>query len=98
MREPEVKDAYRIEWRSDGTATVTFTDTWPCRTDVLDAVAYVAFGVSLPECEGYGGQYAILVQMLDAITDAMTDAEATDILFYLARVRDVEIIFDGGED
>lgn len=96
--ETEAKNVYTVEWHSDGTVTVTFADTWPLRTDVLDAVAYVAFGVSLPECEGYGGQYAILVQMLDAITDAMSDVQAIDILTHIARMYDVDIILGGEED
>lgn len=96
--ETETKDAYIIEWYSDGTTTVTFADAWPLQTDVLDAVAYAAFGVSLSECESYRGQYAVLVQMLDAITDAMTDVQAMDIFTHIARMYDVDIILGDEED
>lgn len=81
----EHMDGYTAKWFSDGTASITL-DTYALRCDLLDALAHVAYGICLRDNE------PDILPLLDEIVDAMSEEQAFDILEYIARVHDIEVV------
>lgn len=85
-------DGYTVEFHSDGTGTISMDDAMFTRTDLLDAVAYALYGIDLRTTAFDGGERSEIIELLDAVIDALSHEQACDVLCYIARVNDFDVV------
>lgn len=84
-------DGYTVKFHSDGTGTISM-DAMFTRTDLLDAIAYALYGIDLRTTAFDGGERGEIIELLDSVIDALSHEQACDVLSYIARVNDFDVV------